>query len=49
MPAVLLILMVAEAQQQAQLERDPPISGDRAAFSRPVIVLYHMNNTAGGL
>lgn len=45
---VLLILTVAEAQQQAQLERESPISGDRAALSGPVIVLYHTSNPAGG-
>ena len=45
---VLLILTVAEAQQQAQLEHEPPISGDRAALSGPVVVLYHMSNIAGG-
>lgn len=45
---VLLILTVAEAQQQAQLEREPPINDDRAALSGPLIVLYHMSNIAGG-
>lgn len=45
--SVLLILTVAEAQQQAQLEPEPPTSGDTAARSGPVTILYHRSNVAG--